>query len=262
MIIDTSIKKCILNNINISKIYKDNIPIWHEDNIITTVMAPGPTLNNIFNKRMTAFILAEYNIPIPDNAIDISEAGDGTIVTWYDLINGIQYYKPIGVVEKVLLNPDSSYMFDSCTLLTTISSKLDTSKVVNMYCMFNECNSLAALPELNTSKVTDMYCIFNGCSTLTTIPILDTSNVTNMCDVFRGCGSLVYLDLSYFDTSKVTNMYGMFSNCHKLSTIIYGEKFINDVCVNFEYMYLNCPANKPPNWNGTWNDVGTFVKNI
>ena len=101
--------------------------------------------------------------------------------------------------------------------------ELDTSKVTDMYSLFNGCSSLTSLDLSNfdTSNVTDMQYMFSGCSSLTSLDLsnFDTSKVTTMNRLFNDCSSLTSLDLSNFDTSNVTDMYWMFSSCRSLTTL-------------------------------------------
>ena len=82
-----------------------------------------------------------------------------------------------------------SYMFRSCTNLTTIP-QLDTSSVTTMHYMFHSCTNLQTIPQLNTSKATNIAGMFYGCTNLTTVPLLNTSKVTNMCNMFGNCTNL------------------------------------------------------------------------
>jgi len=148
-------------------------------------------------------------------------------------------------------------MFQSCSSLTTLNlSNFNTSNVTNMSYMFYECSSLTSLDVSNfdTSNVTVMNRMFNGCSNLITLNLsnFSTEKVTDMFCMFSGCTNLTYLDLSNFNTIKVTNMSYMFSDSINLTTITYSENFIYVEGVNVEFMFNNCPANKPTHesWNG------------
>ena len=115
-----------------------------------------------------------------------------------------------------------SYMFSSCTLLTSLDvSNFDTSKVSNMYGMFNNCKNLTSLDVSNfdTSNVTSMNRMFSYCTNLTSLDVsnFDTSKVTNMTYMFYYCHSLTSLDVSNFDTSKVTNMESILQYCNNLN---------------------------------------------
>ena len=111
---------------------------------------------------------------------------------------------------------DMSNMFNNCSSITTIP-QLDTSKVTIMQNMFSSCSKLIDIPELNTSNVTNMYGMFMDCSSLVTIPQFDTSNVTSMSAMFSGCSSLV--TIPQLNTSNVRNMDTTFSDCISLTSI-------------------------------------------
>lgn len=109
-----------------------------------------------------------------------------------------------------------SYMFGSCTLLTTIP-QLNTSNVIDMHYMFNNCSSLTTIPQLDTSNVTNMDSMVSHCTSLTTIPQLSTGNVANMSYMFFYCESLTTIPL--IDTSNVIDIRNMFHSCPALTTL-------------------------------------------
>ena len=80
---------------------------------------------------------------------------------------------------------------------------------------------------------------------------IDTTEVTNMQHMFAGVNNKE-LDLTNFNTKKATNMSYMFSDSINLTTITYSENFIYVEGVNVEFMFNNCPANKPTDesWSG------------
>lgn len=100
---------------------------------------------------------------------------------------------------------------------------LNTSKMTNMYGMFNLCSKLTSidLSSFNTAKVTDMGNMFNGCAVLTSLDLsrFSTEKVTDMHEMFGGCKALTSLDVSMFDTEKVTDMERMFRECRALQTL-------------------------------------------
>lgn len=77
------------------------------------------------------------------------------------------------------------------------------------------------MSNFGTSKVTDMYGMFNNCSSLTSLDMsnFNTNQVTNMSYMFTNCNSITSLDLSNWDTSNVTNMSFMFNGCYTLQRI-------------------------------------------
>ena len=132
-------------------------------------------------------------------------------------INGIENLNTSNVM-------DMSCMFDNCSGLTSLDvSGFDTSNVTSMFIVFGNCSGLTSLDVsgFDTSNVTGMDSMFNGCSGLTSLNVsgIDTSNVTSMGSMFNGCSGLTSLDLSGFDTSNVTNMGWMFSSCSGLTSL-------------------------------------------
>ena len=182
----------------------------------------------------------------PENAWDVSEGGDGTVLAWMD--GGDLHVAADGNIAP---NPDASYMFGGftnleiidfggcfdtanvtdmswmfygCSSLTALDvSGFDTANVTNMYDMFDDCSSLTALDVsgFDTANVTDMGWMFSVCSSLTALDLsgFDTANVTAMSYMFSSCSSLTTLDVSGFDTANVTNMFGMFDGCGKLTQL-------------------------------------------
>ena len=188
--------------------------------------------------------------------IDISEAGNGSVIAVIDGQNATIYGKNGGGVhcpdsENLnASNPDNAIgvfkdvkasmfdfrgldtskttvmrqMFRRCTNLKTLDlSYFDTRNVTNMAGLIYDCAALTEvrLGNFITSKVTDMHCMFIGCNNLKALDVssFDTSNVERMDNMFNGCKSLDELDLSNFDTSNVINMQGMFYKDNMLSTL-------------------------------------------
>ena len=83
------------------------------------------------------------------------------------------------------------------------------------------------LSKLDTSNVTSIACMFYCCESLTSLNLssFDTGKVTDMRSVFQDCKSLTSLDLSSFDTGNVTNMICLFSECDSLERISLGTGF-------------------------------------
>ena len=103
-------------------------------------MLPGPEINQIINKNLREFV--RWDGPCPVNVIttDITDpdyAPPGTIVTWYDARDRIQYWR--SDYQRTLFNPDMSKMF---------------------------ANSDIWYAEFNASHATNMDRIFEGCSHL------------------------------------------------------------------------------------------------
>ncbi len=134
------------------------------------------------------------------------------------------YVTSITAQEGTVFPSDCNRLFQYYSNVKTIDLKnVDTSKVTNMYCMFNACSALTSLDvsRFDTSNVTDMTYVFCDCPSLTSIDLsgFDTSNVTSMYGMFSKCSALTSIDLSGFDTSKVTDMTYMFSRCTSLQSV-------------------------------------------
>ena len=171
--------------------------------------------NSIRNKKGTT-----DPIMASDFDTEIASIESGVDINDYYLTSGSyndirKYIKKIPLIDTSAVT-DMSYMFDSCSSLTTIP-QLNTSNVIDMYYMFNDCSSLTTIPQLNTSNVIGMYYMFNNCSSLTTIPQLNTSNVTNMTYMFSNCTSLT--TIPQLSTGNVTSMSYMFYGCKNLILI-------------------------------------------
>ena len=135
-------------------------------------------------------------------------------------------------------------MFYACVQLNSFDlSKLNTSRVTNMFGMFAACNLNGFnLLYLDTSQVTDMSYMFYGCNTATDLDLhnFDTSQVTDMSFMFIMCASVTNLDLSNFDTSEVTNMSQMFAACQSLTNINFGDNFDTSQVTDMSFMFLQC----------------------
>ena len=191
------------------------------------IMTEGPDFNTKLKSLVTATSEIKYfkkSTVVPTasmNAVNIEdEESDYEIKLWLDPTDKTAYY--YAETEKVYLNTDSGRMFYSRldeqkirNILELDLSNFDTSKVTNMYAMFNVMSNLTTLnlSNFNTSNVTDMSYMFAVMPKLTTLNLsnFDTSKVTNMSYMFNGATNLTTLNLFSFDTSKVINMNHMFS---------------------------------------------------
>ena len=133
-----------------------------------------------------------------ENAWDVSEGGDGTVLAWMD---GSDLH--VAADGNIAPNPDASWMFAWFNNLETID--------------FGGC--------FETANVTDMSWMFYGCSSLTALDVsgFETANVTNMAGMFKWCTSLTALDVSGFDTANVTDMSNMFTSCSNLTALDVGD---------------------------------------
>lgn len=194
----------------------------------------GSQINQIFDTlgaKNVAVRFEETNAEPPAGAtIKYLDIKNSDVPVWFNANDNTIYYY---VYEenpgtKLILNKNSSSMFDFCKELTTIDlNRFDTSKVKNMRFMFARCKKITAL----------------------SLGTFDTSKVTDMHQMFWGCDKLTDLNLASFNTSKVTDMAFMFSDCTKLTTIEADESFTTNKVTNHDGMFENC--NKLQGGNGT-----------
>ena len=199
------------------------------------IMTEGPDFNTKLKSLVTATSEIKYfkkSTVVPTasmNAVNIEdEESDYEIKLWLDPTDKTAYY--YAETEKVYLNTDSGRMFYSRldeqkirNILELDLSNFDTSKVTNMYAMFNGMSNLTTLnlSNFDTSKVTKMWTMFTDMSSLTSLNLssFNTSQVTDMSWMFKGMSNLTTLNLSNFNTSNVTDMSYMFAVMPKLATL-------------------------------------------
>ena len=177
-----------------------------------------------YDKDATVKVFKRFlTLPAPGvTTADISASQDGSIVAWFDSSTGTVYW--YSKAHKIMLNPDSGYLFYRMTAIENIDAEdFDTSNVKNMEAMFSDCNNLTSLDvsNWNTSNVTDMSATFCGCESLTSLDVSNwvTSNVTHMEIMFDSCKKLTSLDVSNWKTSEVTYMDNMFRSCENLTSL-------------------------------------------
>lgn len=194
---------------------------------------------------------------VPADAWDVSEAGDGSVMAWFeDSEENWMYDLYIAGENGVNVNPDSSELFLGYTKLREINFNncFYTDQVKDMSRMFGSCSSLEELDlsSFNTKNVQDMYGMFECCESLVKLDLgsFDTSSVEDMPYMFAYCTSLKKVNVSSFDTSSVTDMWGMFQNCESLKELDLGN--FDTSCVEYmSWMFSGCTALKKV-------DVGSF----
>ena len=143
--------------------------------ILETKEAIRTAINNKGGTLTTTDTFASY-----PSAIDsLPSGGGGSLKTLLDATKSTYYlfynYKGTSVNDLISYN--------------------DTSSVINMESMFQDCVNLTTIPKLNTSKSTNISFMFYGCSNLTTISQIDMSSVTKAGNTFTACPKLTYLKL-------------------------------------------------------------------
>ena len=244
---------------------------WYNNVLI---FSPLVKLNtNLLSVSSVTFL--DSTETVPWNAVDVSVKQDGSVMAWGSWSPGYNVYIAAdgGInaknacsnlfrgcvnMQKVSFGDgfhteectDMSYMFRSCTNLTSVDlGTLDTSNVTSMAYMFSGCSSLKNydisdwdvsgvmnmsglfyncsgvqtldVKDWDTSSVSQTDAMFFGCTWLSDLPIQkwDVSNVTSMTGMFEKCNNLVKLDVSRWNTASVTNTADMFYYCNRLQEL-------------------------------------------
>ena len=100
------------------------------------------------------------------------------------------------------------------------------------------------LDGLDTSKVTNIFGMFEDCFKLDEVELstLNMTSVTNMAHAFYGCESLTTLDLSGWNAKNLEESYTMFSGCGKLTTLKIGNLYFAETMNSFHItdMFEDC----------------------
>ena len=125
---------------------------------------------------------------------------------------------------KTLLDAtkSSAYLFYNYNGISVddLISYSDTSSVIDVQSMFQNCQNLVTIPQLNTSRVTNMSYMFYNCSRLTTILQLNTSKVTDMRKMFSDCYKLTTIDITHMNINLTSNNYNFAYACYSLTKYI------------------------------------------
>ena len=269
---DESVGNDQMNKTFSAKIYITNIatnkaPLLANLKATSSVAATGKFLDGPLVKNTIEKLEFVNSNKVPTDAIgswDVSEQQNGAIMAWYyDSDANSKYEVYIGQNEGVVANPNSSYLFQNLTYLSSIDlTNLDTSNITNMSYMFyytgysSPVFTLDLGNQFNTSEVTTMQRMFNytgRSSTVFTLDLgdkFDTSSVTNMSNMFDSTGysSTVFtLNLGdKFDTTNVKSMNSMFATTGYSSpvfTLNLGDKFDTSSVTGMSNMFTNTGYN-------------------
>ena len=166
------------------------------------------------------------------------------------------------------------YMFNDCiNLEKIIFGNINTSFVKNMNHLFANCQLLSIdLSNFDTSFVTTMQSMFSNCEIITSLDVskFNTRNVEDMRDMFSRCYKLTSINISNFDTSKVTSAWALFHSCYELIYLDLSN-FQTPVLTNVRSMfrfdaklvYINLSSfiirNVVDKW-GTFNETSSGLK--
>ena len=223
----------------------DNVTLKSADN---TLMASSNT-DYIFGKEMDrkqikTIYFRNRKKGIGENAWDVSEKQDGSIMAWMEEKDGLlDLY--IAANGNIKANKDCRWLFAYYQNLEKFVGLqyFRTDQTENMRGMFQNCYRLQVLDlsPFATSQVTDMSYMFLCCNSLTRLDLghFNTSQVTDMNSMFYCCESLASLDVSHFDTSQVTDMNSMFYCCKRLASLDV-SRFATSQVTGMSYMFYSC----------------------
>ena len=202
------------------KIFKPKQP---GDNVLMASSDTGYIFGRrMWRKQIKAVYFRNRKENIGEDAWDVSEKQDGSIVAWTEECGEELLTLYLAANGEIKANKDCRNMFLGYENLKSIFGLefLQTSQTENMKYMFASCRELESLDVsgFNTSRVTNMSGMFSCCAKLKGLDVshFDTSKVTDMQHMFSFCGNLSSLDVSHFDTSQVMDMKDMFASCDKM----------------------------------------------
>ena len=147
--------------------------------------------------------------------------------------------------------------------ISTLELHWDTSSVVNMSHMFEDCQVSVDASSIDTSSVTNMSSMFKNAESISTdVSSWDVSNVTNMSRMFQNFGDIESdLYFSSWDTSSVYDMSYMFAtgqqSSENLSRIHGIENWdvssVSDFSFMFSYGYNDDVRTIPSGVITDWN---------
>lgn len=217
-----------------------------------------------YNRRCITKVVFEKGLSrAPEDAWDVSEQKDGSILAWKDdglltivsdgtirlnpcsawLFAGFINLEEIdfgGIVDTVGVK-DFTGMFNDCLNLKQLDvSFFDTSEAELMGYMFSDCRSLKALDVsgFDTAKCKDLSFMFFRCMEVSELDVsgFDTGSNMYMNSMFYECKKLEKVDVSHFDTSRVVGMGSTFYGCEKLAAPDVTNFDLSRVCYWFNFM--------------------------
>ena len=206
----------------------------------------------------------------PDDAYDISESKNRSVLGWID-DHGVLYiageggvrapensaalfawFENVQTIDLSNLHTDymndCRYMFYHCyNLETLVLTGFRTDNATKMIKMFTECRKLENLNlgDFRTDNVNNFFAMFQKCESLRELDLtgFNTGNSKNFGLMFFDCTSLeqVQWNPQIFTTEKVKNMRSMFHNCLNLKYVDISGFSMNRV-EDTSYMFLNCES--------------------
>ncbi len=176
---------------------------------------------------------------LPDNAYDVSEAQDGSVMAY---VEGTKLYVVSVYGGPIYANPNADRMFQSMYALKTINiNDLDCSNIVTAYNWFYSCVKLTTVTLPANMTIIDDNA-FAKCTELVTINIPATvEKIGN--DAFSGCKKLA--NLTFEEGSQLKTIGDLaFLNCRALTTVDLSQSIVSigkeafNACSVLQNVYL------------------------
>ncbi|MBD5226857.1 MAG: BspA family leucine-rich repeat surface protein [Bacteroidales bacterium] len=139
------------------------------------------------------------------------------------------------------------WLFRECKSLRRVNlDGVDTSKVTDMSCMFNQTDiEEVDLSGFETCSVMTMGSMFYGCKRLKSVSMTselnDTQNVTDFSGMFNQCSALERADLKSLKSCTGTSTYAMFNACSALRFALFDDFDMSNVA-NCDLMFTYCES--------------------
>ena len=179
----------------------------------------------------------------PNTAIDLSAAGDGSVLGWLDS-NNILYIAGDGGV-KAPKDCSALFAWYENAKIIDLGGNLHTDDTTDFQYMFYHCYKAQQinLSGMNTEKADTFSKMFAYCQSITELDFssFDTSSSDSFYQMFIYCDSLKRLDLSSFSVDSARTLSLMFYNCGNLEEIIFSpEKFDTSNVKRMMDLFLGC----------------------
>lgn len=181
---------------------------------------------------------------MPDNAADLSAAGNGLVRGWLDEYQILHIAGEGGVMAPA----DSSALFAHMVNVRSIDLRgLHTENSYDMSFFFYHCENLEKvnLEGIVTDNVTDLTRMFTHCYALKSVDLsgFNTQNVVDFSAMFQNCSALQELNLISFHTESATNFWMMFRGCSNLRHIYWNPQFfVTDRVTKMSLMFYDCTS--------------------
>ena len=180
-------------------------------------------------RNIRSIVLRSSLEDAPAGAIDVSRAGDRSVLLWFVSDGGDMSDMFLGANGKIAAPASCDGLFSyyiNCAEIH-LNDCLDTSETTSMREMFSCCWDLKVLDgvSFDTSRVTDMNFMFSHLSELEALDLssFDTSATLDFGGMFSSCESLSELDISSFELRSDAHSFIMFDGCDSLPASAYAH---------------------------------------